>query len=397
MNSPAASGLSRLFICDPVCVFPYGHNVAALENFRHFVGNCFDEVICLGCRYLPDDIVKRSAIEPVFNYYYNDAMPLMARESGPAILRGHAEKVVAAKSDLLQLLGRHAISGRDTLCFPSVDFYALHAIADSIDELRAAGAPKLLLRFIGVMETAAGARYAKPMNVVLALIRRLVEAGLPVRLAAETPRYAEFLAVQLDFPVAVAANIEFRDMVPLPSSDEFTVICPGSARYDKGFLELAEIFSSVRKRDPELNIRFRTQVLPDHELKHRIDYLVKLYAIPGVTILPAQLPASQLAAMYEEADLVLLPYAADVYEFRGSAVLIESLCSGRHCLALDGPAFTDQIRYFGGGTVCSSKSDMADKILAYAKESAVKRLSRARQSRERFLRDLVASYRDWVN
>ncbi len=396
MGINTRKSVSRLLICDPVCVFPYGHNVAAMENFRHFVGKYYDDVVCLGGNRLPDATATRYGIEPAFEYYYNDAMPLPKSDMDTTILRTHAQKAAAAKRDLVGILKRLEVSAADTLCYPSIDFYSLLALVEAIDELREAGSPKLLIRLIGVMETASSAQYAKPLSVALALINRLCEAGLPVRLAAETPRYAEYLAIQLDRPVAVAANIELREQVPLPQSDHFTVICPGSARYDKGFLNLVDLFSQVRHRDPEMRIRFRTQVLPDRDLKHQIDYLIRLYAIPGTTILPAQLPAEDLVSMYENADLVLLPYAHDVYEFRGSAVLIEAMLSGRHCLALDGPAFVDQMRYFGAGTVCSSISDMADKILACSKESPVRRHARARQARDRFVHDLVSSYRDWV-
>jgi hypothetical protein len=387
---------SRLLICDPVCVFPYGHNVAAMENFKQFVGKYYDEVLCFGCRRLPNDISGRYGIEQAFEYYYNDAMPLPKSEMDATILRTHAQKAVAAKEDLTRLLKRLQVGSADTLCYPSIDFYSLLALAEAIDELKEAGSPKLLIRLIGVMETASTAQYAKPLTVALALINRLCEAGLPVRLAAETPRYAEYLAMQLDRPVSVTANIEMREQSPLPEGEHFTVICPGSARYDKGFLNLADLFSSVRQRDPEMRIRFRTQVLPDRDLKHQIDYLIRLYAVPGTTILPSQLPAEELVTMYENADLVLLPYAHDVYQFRGSAVLIEAMLSGRHCLALEGPAFVDQMRYFGAGTVCSSIAEMADKVIAYSKESPVRRYASARQARGRFVRDLVTSYRDWV-
>lgn len=392
----APQSSSRLLICDPVCVFPYGHNVAAMENFRNFVGKYYEEVVCLGCNRLPKETAARYGIEPVFEYYYNDAMPLPESDMDTTILRTHAQKTAAAKRDLTQLLKRLQVSSSDTLCYPSVDFYSLLALAEAIDELCTAGNPKILIRLIGVMETASSAQYAKPLSVALALINRLCEAGLSVRLAAETPRYAEYLAIQLDRPVAVAANIELRELVPLPQADHFTVVCPGSARYDKGFLNLVDLFSHVRHQDPDMRIRFCTQVLPDRDLKHQIDYLIRLYAIPGMTVLPSQLPAEDLVMMYENADLVLLPYAPDVYHFRGSAVLIEAMLSGRHCLALDGPAFVDQMRYFGAGTTCSSITDMADKVLAYSKESFARRHARARQVRDRFVRDLVASYRDWV-
>lgn len=396
MNFKEKTGPSRLILCDPVCVFPYGHNVAAMDNFRTFLGPYFDSVECIGCRELPDSIAAARGIEQAYSYYYNDAMPLPGSDERDDLPQRHADKIKVAQADLVALLERHRVTGRDVLCFPSVDFYALHALADSIDALLAAGRPTVMLRLIGVMETPSSGAYAKPMNVVLALIARLQSAGIPLKLAAETPRYAGFLAMHLDCPVAVAANIETREQLPLPDDDHFTVICPGSARYDKGFLNLLDIFASVRRRDPEMKIRFRTQVLPDRDLKHQLNYLSRLYAVPGVTILPSQVSAQEIEAMYDSADLVLLPYAADVYEFRGSAVLIEAMSAGRHVLALDGPAFVDQIRYFGSGSVCSSLAEMADKVIEYSRRSPRLRFAQARQARERFVRDLSVSYRDWV-
>ena len=104
MKSSAAPGARQLLICDPVCVFPYGHNIAAMENFRRFVGQHFDSALCLGCDRLPGGIAKRSGIEQVFQYYYDDAMPLPDSADDPSILRTHAEKVAAARADLARLL-----------------------------------------------------------------------------------------------------------------------------------------------------------------------------------------------------------------------------------------------------------------------------------------------------
>lgn len=368
-----------------------------MDNFRKFVGRHFDQVVCLGAARLPDEIAQGFGIEQTFDYYYNDAMPLPGSEKDTTILRTHADKVDAAKRDLRSVLECFNISGADTLCFPSIDFYALLALTETLELLREVGSPRILIRLIGVMESASSAHYTKPLNVTLALLSKICASGLTVRLAAETPRYAEYLAVQLEQSIAVTANIELREQVPLPENNEFTVICPGSARYDKGFLNLVKLFSEVRQNDPEIRIRFRTQVLPDRDLKHQIDYLARLYAIPGVTLLPSQLPAEDLASMYDEADLVLLPYAADVYEFRGSAVMIEAMLSGRHCLALEGPAFVDQMRYFGAGTACSSIAEMASKIISFSKETRARRQARAKQARERFALDLATSYQNWVN
>ena len=393
-NSPASS---RLILCDPVCVLRYGHNVAALGNFARFVGQGFEEVIAIGCRYLPDSVAQPNAIRQDFDFYYNDAIPISEEGQEFELPGTHEEKIAAAKADLLAVLNRYKVGRADVLCYPSIDFYALYALASSIDELKKAGSPTLMIRLIGVMETAVSGNYARPLDVMLTLLGRLQASGLPIRFAAETPRYAEFLSIHLDRPIAVAPNIETRQQMPLPDNGSFTVICPGSARYDKGFLTLHEIFAKVRREDPNLRIRFRTQVLPDIYLKLHLGYLQRLYAVPGVDILPAQISASEIEAMYDDADLVLLPYARDVYEFRGSAVLIEATCAGRHALALEGSAFVDQMRYFGSGTACLNPAEMAEKILHFSRQSAQLRFAKARQARDRFLRDLTDSYRHWMS
>lgn len=389
---------SRLFICDPVCVFPYGHNIAAMNNFRNLLGEYYEKVVCLGCRELSESVASLNAIERVFSYYYNDAMPLQKEglNQRSDLPRSHDQKIEVAKQDLVQFMKRWNINSTDTICYPSIDFYSLLALNESIDELRAAGSPKLLIRLIGVMETASSVHYGKPLDVVLALLTRLLASGIRVRIAAETPRYAGYLAMQLNCLVEVAANIEVREQIDLPDAEHFNVICPGSARYDKGFLNLVEIFTAVRLQDPEMRIRFFTQVLPDRDLKYQIDYLARLYAIPGTTIFPSILSAKDLEAMYHKGHIVLLPYASDVYECRGSAVLIEAILFGRQCVALDGPAFIDQMCYFSAGTACSSISEMANEILALSKKSQTQLHAKAAQARSRFVRDLAMSYRSWA-
>lgn len=391
------SSSSRLILCDPVCVLPYGHNVAALGNFASFVGTGFDEVIAIGCRYLPDSVAKPNSIHQVFDFYYDDAIPISDEIIGPQLPQSHDEKVKAAKDDLVRVLENYSVTGSDVLCYPSIDFYALYALASSSDALKKVGSPTLLIRLIGVMETAASGQYAKPMHAMLALLEQLQSSDLSIRFAAETPRYAEFLSAHLNTIVAVAPNIETRAQLPLPDNGTFTVICPGSARYDKGFLTLHEIFSKVRMADPELRIRFRTQLLPDRDAKSQLHYLQRLYAVPGVDILPSQISAAEIEAMYDGADLVLLPYARDVYEFRGSAVLIEATCTGRHVLALEGAAFVDQMRYFCSGTSCLNIGEMADQVLRLSRQPAALRYAKARQARDRFMRDLQDSYRHWTD
>lgn len=387
---------SRLLICDPVCVFPYGHNVAALNNFRSFVGKYFGETICLASKRLDRKIASDFNFERHFEYYYNEAMPLHKGEAQDLDLVTHNSKIRAASQDFLTLLEDYDVCGSDVICYPSVDFYSLMAISDNLDELQKRGSPKFLIRFIGVMETASVAPFSKPLDIVVAILSSLIDSGLRVELAVETPNYAKVLSGKLGLPIHVAANIELGDIAERADTDVFNVICPGSARFDKGFLDLAAIFSTVRRLDPDLKIRFTTQNLPDRQLASQLHYLSQVYAIPGVTILPSKLTAAEMKALYDTADMVLLPYAADVYEFRGSAVLIEAICAGRQCVSLEGAAFNDQLRYFGAGDVCANLEEMADRIVRLSRVPASTRKSWAVQARTRYIRDLLNSYRDWV-
>lgn len=386
----------KMFICDPVCVFPYGHNVSAMDNFRKLMHQYYDEIVCVGNKYLPGDVSKNLNINRFFNYYYNNSMPLSDECNKIHLPEDHESKVEAAKIDLQELLINYSVDGGDVLCYPSIDFYSIIALIESIELIINIGNPKILIRFIGVMETASSINYSKPMLVMIAMINKLFDSGLRLKLAAETPRYAEKLAVSFERVVSVLANIEHRDFVDLPRVGEFNVICPGSARYDKGFLLLHELFSKVRENDVNYRIKFHTQVLPDRDLKDQLNYLVKLYSIPGVNLLPSHLPADELISLYQNSDLVLLPYARDVYEYRGSAVLIEAICTGRHCISLDGPAFVEQMNFFSAGTVCHSVEEMAEKILDFSRQSAAMRSVRAIQARTRFVRDLETSYKDWI-
>jgi glycosyltransferase involved in cell wall biosynthesis len=367
-----------------------------MNNYAEMLGAGFDSVIKVACRYLPENVANCSTFDRRFDFYHNDAIPLDSSGDNSRYLGTHKEKIAAATADLKALLADYDVTGGDTLCYPSIDFYSLYALSECADELRRVGSPTIMIRFIGVMETAASGAFARPMRVVLALTTRLLDSGLPLKIAAETPRYADFLAIHLDTPVAVAPNIETREQLPLPSGGKFTVVCPGSARFDKGFLSLLDIFSAVRRRDPQGKIQFVTQVLPDRELKSHLDYLRKLHAVPGVTVLPAQISSQEIADMYKNCDLVLLPYARDVYEFRGSAVMIEAICSGRQVVALDGPAFVDQLRYFGAGSVVSDVGEIGAKIVEHSEQPPQVRFAQARQTRERFMRDLDGSYRHWA-
>jgi glycosyltransferase involved in cell wall biosynthesis len=139
------------------------------------------------------------------------------------------------------------------------------------------------------------------------------------------------------------------------------------------------------------------QSLPPAEAVHQSRYTNQLGALPGVTLLSSSITEAEMNRMYAEADLILVPYDADIYRYRGSAVVMESISRARPVLVLNGPAFCDQVRYYGCGEVCPSPAELAAGIVQAARRSDPSQRHSLLQARQRFLRDAEHAFNDWVN
>jgi glycosyltransferase involved in cell wall biosynthesis len=387
----------RLFICDPVCVQPLGHNVLALSYFSKAFVHLFDKVVPLCCRLLPKKTVEAYGFAPRYGFYYHDYINVL--ESDHAVehsLNGYADPLEAeATKDAIDLLAEYEIDADDTLFFPSLDIYGVIGLLNALSGRPPRLQPRIFLRFIGVMENASHT-YRDPEKE---LVRRLVIArteGCRLALSAETPRLADRLAEMLNVPVAVTPYPAIGEAFPYPKVGPMICFCPGSSRFDKGFLDLKALFYSVRERDPDLTIQFVMQSLPERESGTLQKYISQIYALPGVELLPSMISEEEMLKQYKRASVVLLPYDNTIYKWRGSAALMEAACFGRPVVSLDEMAFCDQIRYYGLGTVCTSISAMADTVLELAKMSRDTLAQRAIQGRRRLTADMDGSYDQWL-
>ncbi|WP_157861892.1 glycosyltransferase [Methylobacterium sp. Leaf361] len=355
-----------------------------------------DEVICLASRYLDANIARQDSLQQFFEFYYNEFIRVLPTSQDPVgISDTHKKRSALAAQDIARLFNDYSLTSSDILFFPSTDFYSLVGLETCKNLFQRPDSPKLLLRFIGVMESASSA-FRKPIDVALMYIRSIKDAGCKVSLSAETPVYADWLAEQLDQYVSVTPYGEVRDPIPLRTGKAFHVICPGSARFDKGFLRLEEIFSKIRIRDPDIKITFSTQSLVDTEVVHHQTYITKIYAIPGVNILPSMLDNETMDELYASSDIMLLPYDTEIYKYRGSAVLMESATIGRPVVATDNVGFSEQIRYYGMGSLCKDNDEMVSNIITYSTIPREVRWRRSLQARSRFVADMRGAFKDWV-
>ena len=307
----------------------------------------------------------------------------------------HLARLQLAYDDLDKLITKYNINGNDSLFFPSVDFYSLVALFQMRDRLLAIGNPSIFLRYIGVMEYATH-HYRKPLDLQMIIIKSLADAGHRICLSAETPRYADYLAARCGLNFDVTPTYPGgQSAKPPPTAPYFMVSCPGSARSDKGFFQLREIFQRVRQRDAKLKIRFTTQILPDRSVFDSISYIRQIYAIPGVTLLPGQISKNDTEELYSNSNLIILPYDSNTYRYRGSAVMMEGIAAGRPILCLQNSAFADQVLFFNLGHICSNLQEMSEKIIEMSGEDYNMVYARTTQSRYRIVNDVDSSYQRW--
>jgi glycosyltransferase involved in cell wall biosynthesis len=391
--------IQRIMIVDPVCVLDYGHNLALLKYFHKLCDGLFPNVMSFCGEALPKRLINDSAIKPWFDFCYHDYMPGIQRGQSAAAVETEGWRTLdiyeaIATRDAKRLFDHYDIGPDDAILFPGADFYGVIGMLNVILEMPPSQRPQLFLRLIGVMEVASHA-YRSPIDEFVDRLHEAFEAGVRIHLSAETTVWADKIALKVEQPVSVTTFPPTAPFHPLPAEGPFVVFCPGSARLDKGFLDLFDIFSSVRRLDPDLSIQFISQTLPYSTAQHYEKYISQLYALPGVKLLPPSISTELMNECYARCHAVLLPYENSTYSERGSAVLLEAAYVGRPAVGIEGSGFADQIRYYGLGRLVPSKADCAGAILEMARTPRRRLAAQAQQARHRFGCDAESSFVQW--
>ncbi|NMW19100.1 MAG: glycosyltransferase [Chlorobiaceae bacterium] len=397
----------RAFICDPVCALPYGHNVVGLKYFSEASKPFYNTIIPIASTCLPEDIALKYGFERGFEFYYYNHInidPINKIPSAHSLSSDYDLMIELAIQDMSTIYEKYVISENDALFFPCVDYYGAMAILELLYRISPPKTPFVYFRFIGVMENATSIGLSG-LPKLLKDIKKMLAAGYKIKLCAETPRYADSLASDLATFVNVVPYPTHTDMIKKLTiiegggeeyKDIFTVVCPGSARCDKGYLDLFDIFSTIRKIDPRQSIKFVVQGLPVADSLQHTSYTNQLYAIPGVKILHSTLSEEEMNELYSLSDLVLLPYDTAIYAFRGSAVFMECISRGIPVIALAGSAFCDQIIYYGAGSVVPEIGSFANEILQYRYVSKPTLITKMYQARHRYSIDADYAFIQWM-
>lgn len=390
----------RAVVCDPVCALPYGHNAVAMNLFKHALERYYSPVLAVCCKFLDPALVERYNFLPHYDFYYHNYIKLqgVVPSVGWSVdvgLRYVDELECRATDDAIRLIDNLSINADDTMVFPSVDFYGAVGLFNALARLPTHRQPRLLIRFIGVME-GSSTFYRDAEAELVQRILRAREAGVRMSFSAETPKLADRLFELLNEDVAVTPYPDVHKALPMPLSGPFQIYCPGSARADKGFFELLAIFRELRSRDKQLNTRFVTQTLSPRDAKSQQNYISQLYAIPGLELLPSVIPVEAMLERFRRSSIVLLPYDRGIYGLRGSAAMMEAVCFGRLIVTVAGTAFAEQIDWYRLGTVVQDATQVPAAIEEYTRTPRAVLEARAQRGRARFLADVGFAYRSWL-
>lgn len=398
--------MKRLFIIDPVCANSYGHNLGLMLRYKKYLNqfNYYDKIYLVSSFYATaeDSLIKS------FDFYYSEVIHIDNYDETLDLhigTRYHIPKHQDSSSkiekikyetsihDALCFLEDNSITENDTLFFPGIDFYTAVGFCGAIAKLYSSNqSPRLIIRFIGVMENVC-TLHPDPKSLLFLKIRELLTANYKIKLAAETPKYADYIAQKTGTVVSVTPHpIVQSKNTKKNFSNKFVVSSPGSGRIDKGYDRLLHIIKGVYEKNPLVQFVIQS---PPPKIELQLGGLAsQLYAFPNVHLLPSSLSANQMTQMYLETDLVILPYDSDIYALRGSASLVEALEHGSLVLSSKGTAFESQVNYYGIGSVCETNAEFVSQIIRYSTISYDHYFNRINQSMFRLKSDMTNAYKE---
>lgn len=389
--------MTRLFVIDPVCAMLYGHSLNALSYFADMASTYVPDTYKIASRHLPqtpaNDIVR------YFDFHYDFALKI-ERLAEPTRDNRSARPLDAegiSSQEFYEFLGDFAVSDNDILLFPSIDYYSLIGLLNALRGLPRNRHPKLMLRFIGVMEQAHQTlAHTKTMEVAADRIREALSWKTPISLCAETPKYARrleevFGARVLTVPYFAPAV----DALPMPLSGPCTFLMGGAARADKGFFRLADIISRVNSVVNPSEVSFIIQGPPKDVLLANAEYMKRLWTLPNVEMLESTLPYAEIVESFRRSHVALMPYMADTYEYRGSAMLMEALMFNRPAICQAGTAFAEQASIYGCGEICADDEEFSRAIERARLKPAPLMAEQAMLSRSFYLQDVQKSCDQW--
>jgi len=264
-----------------------------------------------------------------------------------------------ANRAIKKLFKSYDISANDHIVIPSGEYFGVKALFLYLSKLDVDKRPSVHIRFIGVLEH----RHSFLFNSLDELIKLINSNYQKVTIGGEVPNYARYLN-------SVMSNIEVEaEPYPLPiksdvsvykRSDGLNILLPGTNRDDKGYFELQNLSKELLFQFP--NAKLIIQDLKEWDPNFSKKYQDKLRSLANVELVDAILTREEMESLYERADIILLPYDPNVYNFRGSAIHYEAMLNKKPVIVRKGVGFEEEVNKWGSGWVFETKKDLYDRL-----------------------------------
>jgi glycosyltransferase involved in cell wall biosynthesis len=380
-----------IYIIDPVCVQDIGHNLIAIKRYGNLAKKIKNEKIVIAVsKVLHKDLASSSDSDILFTRFFSHYYPDFISVDG---IKGFMDKEGILNEDISYLAINelekfsdfHSLTSDDTVFYPSVDYFSLLALCKYLETTSIERIPKIILRFIGVMEY----DHYKIGQSIEMLLTRIGKIGrvkpLSIKFSAESDIMANYIENITGNRVEVTPTLVESDALKQPCNEVFTIVFPGAARRDKGFDRISSILDALEAINPRTRYRVFVQLLPPSELKHYGGYALELIKNGKVTLLPCALDENEILNLFEVADLVVAPYDEKIYRHRSSAIMAEAAIYGRPIVASENCGFSNQIKQNELGLLALTNADFAEKIEIFRAMQPSQRSSFALNARNNFL------------
>ena len=260
------------------------------------------------------------------------------------------------KRTLRQLFKNEKIGPEDKLVLPNGDLICSMAIIRMIQHLGKTRAPKLAIRFINVMENV-GVPYLISKKLMFRKLRLLENREFSLNISSETENYRLYISKYLrnsnvcEYPSLSKKNRKKR-------SNQIVIGILGSARPDKGFEQLDRIIPIVKSQSSTQNTHFIVQGSTFSWGKKYDEILDTLRRFSLTKLLPGYISQQEMDEVINSCTALLLPYDAETYTFRGSAMLFDAADLKIPVIVPAATGMGSTVRRFGIGATYSNISEI---------------------------------------
>ncbi len=401
---------SRIFLVDHMCVLPYGHNLGAMLIFKKVMQKKFQETVCLASQELSDSVdqaneVKRELYFPyggyfeprgtlssrsgLFPVFYNLIPKVLKRIAYTSLANMPNRDYIRYKTmlDWKRIFQQYSIGKKDVLFFPSADYFGCLSLFDYLVSLPASKHPKIHLRMIGVMEYAAymlgQSRYQFFYH-----LRRAISSGINFTISAETPKYAKFIHQILNMSVTYMPYPLIHELTSVRWEEVKVLSSPGQGRVDKGFFRIYPIISEIYRYGIDKKFKFDVQNMRGNDPGFRKTYQGILQKVPNMRLRADVLSSKEILEMYQESDILLLPYDTATYQLRGSAVYQEGIAIGRPVVCSKGTGISELVERYGNGLLAEDDREFSQKIIELSQFSKSEIDGMVKKARQAYLADV---------